>query len=148
MDGAKVIPALLETLDKSPLWPWDSAPTIWAVINADPAVILPAMVVPSLGHVVGVAEAWRDQLPADSVPTEALVLIHEGWVVPNNDDGTPQEGVRHEVRDAILAEKDGAVSMFRHTRNVGIEEVELDPTGATYPSVEAMRQVAASSWRD
>lgn len=145
---AKVIPAMLDMLDKSPLWPWDSAPTIWAVICMDPAVVLPALVVPSLGHVTGVAQAWRDQLPADSVPVEGLVLIHEGWVQPRNEDGTEQEGVRLEVRDAVLAEKDGTVTMFRHIRNDGISEVELDPTGATYPSVEAMREVAASAWRD
>lgn len=148
MDRARVVPALLESLDKSPLWPWDAPPAIWAVVNEDPTILMIAFSVPTLGHLVGIAQAWRDQMPADSVPMEGLILIHEGWVQPLNEDGTPVEGVRHETRDAILAEKDGTVSLFRHTRNGSVEEVELDPTAPSLPSVEAMREVAAASWRD
>jgi hypothetical protein len=141
MDRDKAIPALLETLNTSPLWAWDTNPVLWAILCDDPVIITPAIYVPDLSTLVALAGQWAQQMPADSVPMEGLVLVTEGWL--------PQgEGVRLEVRDAVLAEKDGTISHFRHTRNAGIEEIELDPAQPAIPSVEAMRLVAASSWRD
>jgi hypothetical protein len=148
MDAARVATGLLETLDRSPLWPWDSPITLFAVIGEDPVVMLPALSIPTLGHLTAVAEQWREQLPPDTWTPEAMILATEGWLQPTAEDGTAQEGVRVEYREATLVEKDGSVTVLRHIRNGAISEVEVDPMAAAFPTVEAMRQVAASSWRD
>lgn len=148
MDTAKVVPVLLHALDDSPIWRWDSPPSLWPLMGEDPVVVLPALMFQSLDQINAVSEAWAQQMPGDAVKPEALCLVTDGWLPPVDEGGMPQTGVLVEVRDAVLITKTGDLSMFRHFRGGSITELEVDPTAPAVPSVEAMRSVAASAWRD
>jgi hypothetical protein len=137
MDTSTVYKSLLVQLSKSPLWSWDAAPSLWAVLNdEDPCVITPVLSVDTVEHFAHVAHAWRAQV-GGTLAVGHLCLITEGWE-------TTGERQR-EVRDAVGISQDGDTVLLRFYRDNG-EVVDLDPVTLETESLVAAREVGAAAW--
>jgi hypothetical protein len=138
MVGTTVYKALLEQLSKSPLWAWDAAPSLWAVLNdEDPCVITPVLSVQSVDHFAHVAHAWRAQV-GGTIAVGHLCLITEGWERVG--------GREREVRDAVGISQDGDTVFLRFYRDSGDVAV-LDPVTSEAESLAAAREVGAAAWQ-
>lgn len=138
MDTVAAYSALLTQLDASPLWSWDAAPSLWALLREeDPMVITPVVSMPSTGHLVAVARMWREQI-GGTVPVDQLCLITEGWEVHSEED-------KREVRDLFAITKDGGLTFLRYYRQ-GHEIQEMDTVESRTDGLAAVREVGAAAW--
>lgn len=137
MDTSTVYKALLVQLNRSPLWTWDAAPSLWAVLNdEDPCVITPVLSVQSVEHFVHVAHSWREQV-GGTLAVGHLCIVTEGWETAGD--------TRREVRDAVGISQDGDTVLLRFYRDSG-EVVDLDPVTSDAESLSAAREVGAAAW--
>lgn len=135
MDGSP-IPGLLTMIDDSPLWHWDSHPSLWAMdVRGDIAIVTPIIMAENLEVFEGMAQEWRSN--DASIAVSYLCLIVEGV-------GT-MDGRQVEVRDAISGTSDGELTRFRHVR--GGETHEVDTIAEDFAPLTTMRLIAAAAWK-
>lgn len=145
----------LTTLAQSPLWSWDSAPSLWAVMGEDPAIVTPI-----IGEVAGpevlryIAQQWQQN--GAEVPVSGLFLVAEGWAVTlsgerdRSTDPAPQQIAdtvgATETRSLLAVHRDGELLHVEHCRaDDTVREVEAGAVMDSY--ADAMRLVGAAAWR-
>jgi hypothetical protein len=138
VNEVKVYTALLQQLAASPMWQWDTAPSMWAVLNDDdPVIVTPVFQVSSVSEFVELAHVWRANV-GGAVAVQYLLLVVEAW--ENSTDGKV-----YEIRDLVSISHDGATTFLRFYRHDGSVK-EMDPMTSMSDALSAVREVGAAAW--